>query len=285
MTDEAKPSGVTTRAPLVDLTPDVATPPGLVYIGRDDRLYVRAGSVLSAPVITLSGRLLHADGQIRPFSFEASSTASSIGIETFDLAEGFLLGVAASMNQANVRQGVVWCEIGILRGRQADAQIGQVLASGHLGSDVAIGWPSARARRPDEGPGAIRDGQGSDPAAGSEASIATTSNHQMRYSTFRVELVTDGTAANRLVALEIVSGAVVLWRSEAHDAQTASQTRNYNWSLDGAFAAAAINSEYHGRIPQMRLRGGMTIRTVTTNLQAGDNFGAPAFHRMEWLET
>lgn len=283
MTDEAKPSEVTSRAPLVDLTPDVATPPGRVYIGRDDRLYIRTTSTSSPPTVTLSGRLLHADGVIRPFVFSHVAAANfNAAAESFNLAEGFLLSVAATVETANVQPYQLLVEVGIHRGRFADRQIVQVLFRDWIATQQATGWPGGRIAPPLELPGEPRAAAVPNPAAGSEVSVMLNADAYTRLEALRLELVTDGTAANRQVQLELVAAGGVIWRSPAFDAQTASLTRSYFWAIGGEFQAAPALGDHNGYLPDLILPPASIFRTVTENLQAGDDYGAGSRLVAQW---
>lgn len=279
-----KSAPITSRPPLADLTGARGTPPGIAYIGRDDRLYVSSNSLIGGQNIRISGRLLGADGLIRPFVFVHANSSSGVTVtEAFQLAEGFLLSVAAIPANNDPVRGQVFAEVGILRGRTADLQIVQVLFAGYLTEDHAIGFPGGRQMGTTEGPGRTFLQPSADPAAGAEVSLATPLDVRRRPLTARVTLVTDATAANRLPRLELAEGATVIWRSHPHDAQIASETRTYNWALGGVFAAAVAAGEHQNVLPEVMLSG-MAIRTSTDALQAGDNYGIMQVLVEDWIE-
>lgn len=142
---------------------------------------------------------------------------------------------------------------------------------------------TSRAPLPLDAPSRWEDAVARTPAAGAEASADFRGAEAARVHSFRVALTTDATVANRLVALEIVRGGVVLWRSAAHAAQTASTTITYQWTAADFFRSAAINDEAFDYIPELRVRGDAIVRTVTTALQAGDQYGAPVVVREVWI--
>lgn len=281
---EHESAPITSRPPLVDVTGERGTPPGIVYIGRDDKLYVRSSATTGTATFTLSGRLLQPDGVIRPFSFSVVGGAN-FGFVTreFQLAEGFLLSIAVEPSGVNPVPMDTVVEVGIFRGRLVDRQFVQVLFRDFVSDGFAAGWPPGRIAPVLEAPGNPRPVAGVDPAAGAEMSIAVPTNSLREHRAVRVELVTDATAANRQVQLELVN-VVTVWRSEAFDAQTASLSRFYNWCVGGEFSAAPALGNYNGYIPALILSAGGLLRTVTAQLQAGDNYGAPSFLPYTWLQ-
>jgi len=282
---DPKPSEITSRPPLVDVSGERATPPGIVYISRDDKLYVRSSSASGAPAVILSGRLLGADGVIREFRFDVTLGANfNIATRELGLAEGFLLSVAATLETTTVLANEALVEVGIVRGRLADRHIVHVLFRDFLSTGFASGWPPGRIAPVLEWPGAIRAAGGVDPAAGVEFSITIGADRVQMVRCLRITLVTDVTAVSRQVALEFVIGGAVVWRSEFFDAQTASLTRAYNWAVGGEFGAAARNAEYVGYIPEIYLAATDVVRTSTLNLQVGDDYGGGAHLLHSWFQ-
>lgn len=272
---DPKSSEITSRPPLVDVRGERGTPPGIAYVGRDDFLYVISNATIASQQIRIAGRLLGADGLIRPFVFVHSNNAAGADVtERFAIAEGFLLSVAAfPANNAPLR-GQCFVELGILRGRLADLQIAQVLLRDYLTEDHASGAPFGRQVSSVEGPGWLRSLGSADPAAGAEASQTTPADLRWKPLTVRAALTTDATAANRFPRLELVSGADVLWRSHPHDAQIASQTRTYNWAVGGVYVASVAAGEHQNILPDLGLPAGGILRTSTDGIVAGDDWGA-----------
>ena len=117
---------------------------------------------------------------------------------------------------------------------------------------------------------------GTDRAAGVEMSETPTATWKTLYAV-RVRLVTSAAVATRTLTLVIDDGANILWQKIAPATQTASLTRDYVFVLPpytdaGAFDA---NNQIVLTLPAIPMLPGHRIRTLTTNLQAGDDFGAP----------
>lgn len=280
---ETTSSPITSRPPLADLTPPKVGPPSIVYVGVNDRLYVRSNSLASSPNIELGGRVLTPDGEVRDFFFSFASGTQTNTTKAFSLPEGYLLSVAVAGSSAVTQPNQIWVECGLFRGLTSALQIQQVLFQGYLSSHTAIGWPGNTPENRLGVPGRPTSAASSNPAAGAEAIVTVGTAVASRFKSFRVALVTSAVAANRQVALEILdSSGNVLYVSEYHAAHTASTTVTYNWSVGGAFASAAVNGECHGYFPDVVLLGGQKIQTVTANIDAGDDYGAISVQYETW---
>jgi len=281
---DVKPAEVTSRAPLVDFTREDANPPAPVYISRDDRLYLRSASLVSTRDLLISGRLLHADGVIRPFTFRKTAPAATPTVQLDQLAEGFLLSLVVSVVTAATPAGLVFTEIGLLRGRGADFQTSQVLISGYPSSSSSLGWPGGVQRQADEGLGRIVGSLLADPVAGAEWTVTVTTDTRRVVAAVRFQLVTDATVANRFPRVEFVSGGATIWRSLPMDAQVASTTRDYNYSIGVDYLTTPQQNEYQNQMPELILSQGTIVRSSTVGIVAGDNYGAPAMYHREWFE-
>lgn len=117
--------------------------------------------------------------------------------------------------------------------------------------------------------------QSANPAAGAE--IAFTADEDLVIKSFDLELVTDATVQNRQVKFTIEDAdGKVYFRAVAGGVQAASLTRQYA-GRPGEYASPAVaDTVFVVALPV----GGVFIpkngklKTSTTLIQAGDNFGA-----------
>lgn len=131
-----------------------------------------------------------------------------------------------------------------------------------------------------EGAGVVRAVTGADPAAGAESTETVTADRRWRLLSWRISLVTDGTAANRIPAFVVDDGATAYGRFPG-GTQTASTTAQHTFSDVGAASTAnGLVSPFAG---QLILPGGHRLATSTSNIQAGDNYGAPTYLIEEWV--
>lgn len=119
--------------------------------------------------------------------------------------------------------------------------------------------------------------QGADPAAGAQASITVPTGKKWIVRSFKVALATNATVANRRVQVQIVIGGVEVFNAVCETVQTASLTLNY---VAGAFGHDKPQQDglqfINCPLFPITLPAGSIIRTFTSNMQAGDDFGIPS---------
>jgi len=124
---------------------------------------------------------------------------------------------------------------------------------------------------------------GTDPAAGNEISEAVPTNARWKIKSMIFTLVTDATVSNRRVRVKIDDGSGNdPYAMDCGSNQAASNS--YAYAVDTVpllGGSGFINVPIPDDLP---LSAGMLIETDTTNLQAGDNYGAPVFIVEEWIE-
>lgn len=122
---------------------------------------------------------------------------------------------------------------------------------------------------------------GADPAAGVEISDAVPAGKQWRLISVLLQLVTNATVANRRPHVIVDDGANVFHRRASNATQAASLTQNYLFAGEGP--EAAVRGTYVADpLPVQEIPAGARIKTVTENLQAGDNYGAPLYYVEEF---
>jgi hypothetical protein len=261
------------------------SPPGALYVSRDDRLFVRARNSVASLRLELWVRQLLPNGTVQPSRFHfAPATDRSADTEVFDLAEGWLLSVTILPTGATPRRGQTFAEVFLARGREADIQLAAQLVSSYVTTGGTCSWPWGRQEDSTEGPGFMRVFAGTDPAAGVEVIETVPTDARWRIHGFRGRLVTDATAATRQVFLQYIEGGASLLMNPAGAGQTASLTRDYNGAAYGVVPALADDELYIPIPGGLWLNGGATVRTLTVNLQAGDNWGLPIFYVEELIE-
>lgn len=111
------------------------------------------------------------------------------------------------------------------------------------------------------------------PAAGAEISHTVPAGKIWRLLSARYELVTDATVSNRRTSLVIDDGATVIHRHVSNQVQAASLTYEYDWGV-GRIEAAVRSGHVGDPLVPLNLPAGYRIRTITENLQAGDDYSA-----------
>lgn len=280
---ETTPAEITSRRPEIEIPASPASSPAVLYITRDDRLYIRSVAITGTRTARIAGRLLHPDGVIRPFRFDVTLAADTADVQTFELSEGYLISLTLTATEAGTAPGRCYAELGLLRGRAADLDRVALLSSGAFDLASPLSWPNGRRDRSTQERGFHFHTGTADPAAGAEWTVTLNANHETLVRGIRVQLVTDATVANRFPRVEFVSGASILWRSHPHAAQIASLTRDYNFVLGGQHIDAAAAAEYQNFLPNIILPPGAIVRGATDGLQAGDNYGAARLQLEQWF--
>lgn len=132
---------------------------------------------------------------------------------------------------------------------------------------------------------------GADAANGAEAgTITVPAGHAYKLLMYSVALVTDANAANRWVSLVLDDGTTVLCRMQSKSQLTASLTVQMSWGVqlgNGASGAALVTGgAIDCGLPEdkrLLLKAASRIRTITTGIQATDNYGVPTATIIDYL--
>jgi len=133
-----------------------------------------------------------------------------------------------------------------------------------------------------DGPGAVLSITGTDPAAGAEISETVPANTiwwlQSMHSTF----VTDVTVPVRQAILFLDDGSADFYVAPTSATQAASLSRRYTFAHTGE-NKDLVAIDYFIPIPaKTTLAAGYRVRTVTSSIVAGDNWGAPQLKVEAW---
>mgnify|MGYP001571786480 CR=1 FL=1 len=277
-------SEITSRAPLAEFTRALVQPPSRVYLTRDDRLYIRSRNSLAGVVLAIRGRLLRADGTVSHFEERHSPAADrSASLQTFNLAEGYLLSAVVFPAATAPQRGETLVELGLLRGIGGDGDVVDVLVKDYVAEREPIGFPGSGTTSALEGRGAIRSVAGADPAAGAEWSITVPVDARWRLISVTATLVTDATVAGRLPLIIVDDGANNLLVVAAQATLPASSTGIYSMGAGQGLAGAIATVQALPAPEDLYLSAGFRVRSSTSLIQAGDNWTAPRALVEEWL--
>lgn len=263
-----------------------APPPMGQYIDVNDQLDVVAYSTNALNVV-FNLRILGVDGKINPLQFVFPITTSSrTTLRTrFPLIEGYLLSLTASLNSVSGNGGWTYAQCNLARAPFGLNQEYSNLLSGYLYGNVALGWPTATPQRPTDGPGATFLIVGSVPAPGADINELVPTNTRWRLISLRATLTTAVAAANRTVSLTADNAGNVYAESPSNFTQVASIVNTYNWFDSAPYVNAPFNLRTLAPLPsQMFLAAGHRIRTVTGAIQAADQWSAPVYSVLDWLD-
>lgn len=147
------------------------------------------------------------------------------------------------------------------------------LVSGYVYDHKPLSWPETNLRDNVPNHGNIEEIYTDDPAAGQEIEYFLEPNELWHITHCAITLVTSATVADRRVHLVFQGGRAGQIHCFAAINQTASQTRKYSFAPYGTILSEQDNGVILVNLPKdLWIDGEGTISTITTNLQAGDNF-------------
>ena len=151
------------------------------------------------------------------------------------------------------------------------------LCSGVVDIRKSISYPVSpqKEMRPDGGQ--ILDFTGTNPAAGSEIDDSVPTGRVWRILAISFSLTTDANAANRRVHVILLGPSGVEIDTFSDVDQIASTTRKYSVAAFGAIPDTLDDNDILIPLPaDIFLPAGSAVQTLTTNRQAGDDFGTPS---------
>ncbi len=282
-------------------------PPSPLYVTRDDILQTTVYNSLAGQTVAVRYRLLRVDvtGPLRttrdpltgrltggritttiiPGELIFTPSSDRLRNDFFaNLPEGFLLNVSCFARSATTRRGQTFAMVSLRREAFPAGDSYFTLISDYTVAGSGLSWPGGLIRQSIEGRGFQRTFTGTDPAAGTEVIEQVPTNALWRLVAVRVQLTTSATVATRVVKVRIdPPGGVSYELPSAYD-HPASTTQRYVFStvpLNLVARDSVVNVPIPGDflLPQTSI-----FRTVTTNLQIGDDWTPPALTVEEWLE-
>jgi len=242
---------------------------------------VRSFNTATGVTLTIGVRFLTLEGEELAWSFTHTPlTNGSLATSLCPLAEGWLLSAIVFASAGAPTGTQCLAVLRIVRGQTSNAQALGVLCQGAITASQEISWPSTI---PSSGGGLTsliglaRIITGTNPAAGSEISETVTAGKTWRLHAFRATLVTSATAGNRLPDLTVDDGATIVFNSDAQLNEPASSTFTFQWGPVGQRDGAAGTYSWAMTPVGLLIPAGGRLRTSTSGLQVGDDWGAPVY--------
>jgi len=279
--------------PPLPFGPAIGVPSAMPFVVTGEE-YLRLQIVatnLSYPV-GIHWRMALPTGQIQVFQ---ERVVSDPAIERaavqadFPLGAGLILNVGVIGLGVAVQYGHLYARVTLMRGRGAAAVLLGTLLADYITARWGIGWPGSAIRLPSETRNTSIYYTNVAPAAGVEQVIQVPAGANWELLSFNAQLTTDATAGNRTVELRFDDGAAanLLVLVRAPGTQTPSVAGFWSWvqGLPYETIPAGQVAPRTGGLPiGLRLRGGARVRTNTTTLAAGDQWGAARWYVRETLE-
>jgi hypothetical protein len=260
-----------------------------MYITRDSNLSINYLSFQADGTITVSYKILDPNGKIvyGQQSFAVASTGQLTRVQ-FSLVEGFLLSVGVQIYNAGTRvlRGDCFVQVGLSYTTAAVPQPFKMLISDYVTTMCSLGWPDGGLHQSVEGYGCIYSQSNGAPLAGADIFFTTPAYMRTRLHSVSATLVTSVAVANRIPTFTFYnSNTQIVWALGPPAAQTAGKTVVYNL---GEGVAMATDASGNVTIPLPAefwfANGACDVATVTTNIQAADQWSTSKFVYECWAE-
>jgi hypothetical protein len=275
--------GNTGFAPQVSIDPQLAAPDIAAYVSASDLLLVQVNNAAPNMAVLITARLLMPDGSLKLNSWTFTPTSDRVNSTVrLPIVECFILSLFVSLTLAGPGNRT-FARVRLVTGSGGNSTVTQTLTQGYLAQSLTLTFPPGIHESGSEGAGAIVSIKGTTPGAGAEITETVPAGAMWQLKTFNFQLTTGVAVANRIPHLIIDDGANILLNSAALTPQAASLAGIYN-SGDDALALPATDSvQWLQLVAGLRLMAGYRIRTLTTGLQAADQYTAPQYLVTEWL--
>lgn len=282
--DPTAPFQFAATSPEVTFHTKQVQPPAFVYIGREDKLDVGIWSAVPNETVNFVLRIMRPDGVViaNAYSFQVTSTRT-VNAFLQELTEGFLLSMTAR-GSGTVFIGQTFVRASLKRGALAGPLFTQEFIANYLTAVHPLMWPGGEVLRPVDGPGAPRSVTGTTPAAGAEISETVPATVRWRLRGFRFVLTTAVAVANRETAFQIDDGANVVSVTPSGFTQAASLSHGYTFGLGSTVIQASAGVQHIAPTTDIILAPGYRMRTLSTALQAADQYSFVQYQVEEWNE-
>jgi|SRR6267142_687589 len=301
MTDATKPSGGTfgldpsvepfkiyTAKPTVKFLRQGVQPPSQVYVSINDNLVVSCATTTTNEVVTVSYRLLRADGELVMGQFNISPANNrSIAVHSESLAEGFLLSVSLKAAVARTR-GQTFCRVFLTDPVLGPGQPSYMLMADYVTTAMAPGHPNGRVSAPSEGPGNLTGIFIAPPAPGQQISFETPVNTRWLIRGIIGVLTTDATVFDRQPIILIANPPTYDYEGQVLDGQPASSVRHYSWApnVPYLFSGPTVNQEQTVMpipSPSILFTNGV-LQTAVPGMSPTDQWQGASVAFEEWLD-
>ena len=267
-------------------TPQIIAPFQFETTG-EDHLRVRIWNNASANTVEIRGRQRLADGTYSPFDhFITPTTDRTLNEKLIALSAGYVVTLSAASSTTATEPGQCFVQVDLVRGFSGGLITLGTLLQGYVGGFAALSWPGSPLRTALEGPGFIATINGSNPGAGQEISQLVPQRVRWRLLSFQAVLLTSAVVATRTAALFVTNtlGSNIA-KISAPYGHLASQAIEYYWFAGMPMSAApSLFPVVQGFPADLPIKAGFFLRTVTNNLDAGDDWSAPTYTVEQWLD-
>lgn len=281
-------------------------PPSPLYVQRDDQLEIKyRANGATGPLIVRWRELLAPfprggqpdapaapDPTQTPFSSNIiEPTEQQITVIAdrlthvlqIPLTEGYLISLTVQGGNNTIPTVNLWVTVQIFRGTATANTDYRVLFAGYVYNNDILGWPEVAPRRSTDGVGQIRNVQVANPGAGVDWVFTVPTGARSRFITVNADLTVANSGAARPVEIIVDDGVNVLARMATNATAPINATAHVNFSNSGT-PSTSITSDLYAQMPAtLVLLPTMRVRSLTTNIVAGDSWTNIWFLVEEWF--
>jgi len=262
-------------------------PPSAIYVDTSDVLVVASASSRQNEVITVSYRLLRADGSLNKGQFQVrpDNVRDVIAVQE-PLAEGFLLSVSCKAAVATTR-GQTFVRAFLTDPVLGPGQPSYMLMADYVTTAMAPAHPNGRVLTPVEGPGNPTTYVGIGGIPGSDFSFPCPTNARWRIQSLTATLTTAAGGPARFPNFLATTNSNRMFTLPAPIAEGPSSFNVYNWCPGTAEFVLAGDGHILAPIPIDLIIPGFIVSNVgisTFGLQGGDIWTNITLSVEEWLD-
>lgn len=275
--------------PFLDSRSGVVVAPFQFALDGNDVMRIKSSCNIGGVRLSIQGRRLSAAGEIEVFAFEHDTHLvgdRQIVTSTHVLGEGALLNLAVFATGVQPVIGEVFVMVQIVRGNTGPTVLLGTLLQGYVTATQGLGWPgSPILSSMDPAAGAVHQFAGTDPAAGSEWLETVPPGAIWEIIAIRSVLSTSAAAGARTVFLIVSAPFATLFAVPSPVSPGPLSAVGFQW-VQGfpLVSAVAATNPITGLPPQLRLRGGLSVGSLTVGMDAADDYQSPQLLVREWLE-
>lgn len=264
---------------------NLPAPPELYVRPEDTLLIYLAGSAASIAAVQMNYRLLLPDGSLQVGTQEYSPIFNRAGNRfILPLTEGYLVNLAVRVT-GSCRRGQCFVSITLQRGLLFPGNTNKLLCMGYVSSDSPISWPEPTIVNALDGMGALFSNTVGAPGPGTEWSQTVPIGARWRIVSTRSIFTTSVAVALRAPRVQITDALNnVLYQACIVGTIPASTAASITMSDTGAYTPGDALSFTIPMPVNMTLLQGWTIRTLTQNMQAADQWSSIFQLIEEYLE-
>ena len=237
------------------------------------RLWTTSASGLTAFVRAL---LMTPDGELVECVERLPATrANSPQTKTVNLTNGYLLAASVFIPSGYIYDALAFADVKLQYGSNAADDELQHLISGSVSLAKGITFPFEPSHDNTDVWSIDYTESQSNPAVGSDISIAVPTGQILELSSLNFTFTTDATAANRRIKLQIYDDGHLIWEARSRTDHPASTSVRYYCTPASVLPSDDItNGLAYLPIPPGLRSQAFEFYTSTTNKQAGDDYSA-----------